>query len=251
MDLGLKHKVALVVGSTRGIGLAIAAALAREGCKVILNSRDKVRLEAASSGLEGDIDIYPADVTSDSECSRLMEYIRKQYGTLDILVSNVGSGRSVAPGEETLDEWKRVLDINLLSATNIVTAARDIMTRGTGSVLCVSSICGIETLGAPLTYSAAKAALNSYVKGVSRVLGADGIRINAIAPGNILDEGGTWERKIEKDRQSVENMLDKEVALGRLGTPEEIADFAIFLVSGKASFATGAIFIVDGGQVRS
>jgi len=102
-----------------------------------------------------------------------------------------------------------------------------------------------------VTYSAAKAALNSYVRGISRPYAAKGIRINAVAPGNLLYGGSVWEQKLAEDATAVQAMLDREVAQRRLGTPEEIADWVIFLSSPRASFATGEIFIVDGGQVRS
>lgn len=251
MDLELKNKVVVVAGGSRGIGLAIARTLASEGCKVILNSRNKDRLISAIATIEGSVEPYVADINNESACIKMADFIKHKYGTLDILITNVGSGRSVPPGEETVDEWKRVIEINLFSATTIINTLRNIITKQTGSVLCVSSICGQEALGAPLPYSAAKAALNSYVKGISRVLGSDGIRINAVAPGNILDDGGTWAQKLIENKQSVVNMLEREVALKRLGKPEEIADFVTFLVSEKASFATGTVFTVDGGQVKS
>ncbi len=251
MELELNGKLALITGSTRGIGFAIAKSLLEEGCRVILNGRNESRLYSAAEQLPGKVDIFVGDTTDESVCKKMANEVKKKYETLDILVTNVGSGRSVPPGNETANEWKRVLELNLISATNIIHAFSNILTKNTGSVVSISSICGQEALGAPLTYSAAKAALNSYIIGVARVLGENGIRINAIAPGNILDEGGTWERKLAEDKNAVETMLKNEVALRRLGKPEEIADFVTFLVSDKAAFATGSIFTVDGGQVRS
>jgi 3-oxoacyl-[acyl-carrier protein] reductase len=121
----------------------------------------------------------------------------------------------------------------------------------TGSaIICISSICGLAALGAPVTYSAAKAALNATVKGLARPLAKEGIRINAVAPGNILFPGGTWDRKLQEDKDGVEAMLTREVALGRLGTPGEIAGLVTFLASPRAGFITGAIYVADGGQLR-
>lgn len=173
------------------------------------------------------------------------------FGKIDILVCNVGSGRSVPPGRENPSEWRRMLDLNFMSATNMVEAATESLARTRGTVLCVSSICGIEAVGAPVTYSAAKAALNAYVRGMARPLGHRGIRINAIAPGNLVFEGSVWERKLKEDPVAVEQMLQREVALRRLGQAGEIADFALFLVSPRSAFATGAVFVIDGGQTRS
>jgi 3-oxoacyl-[acyl-carrier protein] reductase len=161
----------------------------------------------------------------------------------------VGSGRSVPPGEETPEEWQRVLAVNLLAATNAVHAFRPMLAAARGSIVCISSICGLEALGAPVTYSAAKAALNAFVRGSARPLAAAGIRINALAPGNLQSD--TWKQKLRNDPAAVQGMLEREVALRRLGSLREIADFAAFLASPRTAFATGAVFVVDGGQLRS
>ena len=251
MDLGLTGKTALITGSGRGIGLAIAKVLHQEGCNIALNASHKEAIAATAKSWVDRVSYHMADVTQPKECRHLVAQVTERWKKLDILVCNVGSGASVPPGEETPAEWQRLIDLNLFATTNMVEAARVFLQQSRGSVLCISSICGLETLGAPLTYSVAKAALNSYVKGMARPLAADGVRINAIAPGNILAIGGTWERKLKENPVAVKTMLEREVALKRLGQPEEIANFAAFLVSSRASFATGAVFVVDGGQVRS
>jgi 3-oxoacyl-[acyl-carrier protein] reductase len=121
-----------------------------------------------------------------------------------------------------------------------------------GAIVCVSSICGLEVVaGAPVTYSAAKAALHAYVRGIARPLGKDNVRINAVAPGNIVFDGSTWSRKLAENGEAVQAMLDKDVALGRLGTAREVAGLVAYLASPRAGFATGAIWTLDGGQVRS
>ncbi|MGE0626213.1 MAG: SDR family NAD(P)-dependent oxidoreductase [Hyphomicrobiaceae bacterium] len=253
MDLGLASKVALVTGASRGIGLAIASALAREGCKVALNARDGEGLERAKASIAADVSIHKADVQNDAETHWLIDDVGARWGRLDILVCNVGSGASVPPGNETDAEWRRVMDLNLFATTGTISAARPLMRNGEGdrSIVAVSSICGLAALGAPVTYSAAKAALNATVRGLARPLARDGIRINAVAPGNILFEGGTWAHKLAENRDSVEDMLTREVALARLGMPEEVADAVAFLASPRAAFITGTVMVADGGQLRA
>ncbi len=251
MNLEFDGKTALVTGSSKGLGKAIARAFHREGCHVMVNGREPAALERLTAELGDRVGAIAGDVTRPEECRTLVTETVKRQGQIDILVCNVGSGSSVPPGEENLEEWRRVFDINLASATNMVEAAADSLARTRGVIVCISSICGIEALGAPVTYSAAKAALNAYVRGMARPLGRRGVRINAIAPGNLIFDGSVWQRKLSENAAAVDEMLRREVALQRLGEPDEIADFVLFLASPRSSFATGAVFVVDGGQTRS
>ena len=251
MDLGLEGKVVFVTGASRGLGCSIAVAFHREGCRVALNARQEEPLARLCASLGERVMSVPGDVTDQQVAQDLIGSVEKEWGRLDVVVCNVGSGRSVSPGQESLSEWERVMRLNLYGATNVVEAATEILAMTGGAVICISSICGLEALGAPVTYSAAKAALNSYVHGIARPLGRRGIRINAVAPGNLLFEGSVWEQKLAQDPQGVQEMLNREVALQRLGQPEEIAHFVTFLASPRASFASGAVFVVDGGQTRS
>ncbi|MDJ0596268.1 MAG: SDR family oxidoreductase [Pleurocapsa sp. MO_226.B13] len=250
MDLRLTGKTVLVTGSGRGIGLAIAKILHQEGCCLALNARHETEIASIAANWVERVSFHVADVTQPEQCDRLINAVKREWGGLDLLVCNVGSGASVPPGQETPEEWHRVINLNLFATTNMVKAAREQLAASGGAIVCISSICGLETLGAPIIYSAAKSALNSYVKGIARPLAQQGIRINAIAPGNILAKGGTWERKLKENPTGVQTMLEREVALQRLGKPEEIANFTAFLLSTKASFATGAVYVVDGGQIR-
>ena len=249
MNLELDGKRALVCGASRGIGLAIAQALHAEGCRVALVARGREGLETVAKDFGGKATIHAGDASDAAAAQALVADIAAKGGPLDILICNAGSGASVPPGTETEAEWRRVLDINLFSALNMIAAARPQMRRG-GAIVCMSSIAGLAALGAPVAYSAAKAALNAAVKSLARPLAGEGLRINAVAPGNILFPGGTWDRKLAENRASVEAMLTREVALGRMGSPAEIAALTVFLASPRASFITGTVQVADGGQLR-
>lgn len=251
MQFNLDNKVALITGSSRGIGLNIAKALYAENCKVVLNSRNSKELELITGQLPGSFGVA-GDVTNPIEAKRIISEVIEHFSKIDILICNVGSGQSVFPGEETLEEWQRIFSINLWSATNMIEAAKDLLAETKGNIVCISSICGMEIVNdAPVTYSAAKAALNNYVKGISRPLAKKNIRINAIAPGNILFDGSTWSRKLQKDMQSVQVMIEKNVPMNCFGKPQDISNLVIYLASDLACFATGGIWPLDGGQTHA
>jgi len=251
MQLDLAGKAALITGSSRGIGRAIAEMLHAEGCRIVLNGRNAADLASTAAGLPGAVSVA-GDVTRPDEARRVVADAVDALGGLDILVCNVGSGRSVPPGEETYDEWQRVFALNLWSTTNTVESACEVLTASRGAIVCVSSICGLEVVtGAPVTYSAAKSALHAYVRGIARPLGKRGIRINAVAPGNILFDGSVWSRKLAEDATAVQAMLGREVALASLGSPSDVANLAAYLASPRAGFATGGVWALDGGQIHS
>lgn len=251
MALDLSGKVALVTGSTRGIGLAIAQFLSDRGCNVALNGRSREHMATAAHLLPHAIQVL-GDVSIPAEAQRAVNRVLSVTQKLDILVCNVGSGSSVAPGFESYDEWQRVFAKNLWSTTNSVEAAKDALVASKGVVVCTSSICGLEVVpNAPVTYSAAKAALHAYVRGIARPLGPQGVRINAIAAGNIMSEDSVWSRRLSEDADAVQRMLERDVSIGRLGLPNEVAELVGFLVSSRSKFATGSVWTLDGGQARA
>lgn len=251
MELSLRNKKVFVSGSSKGIGLCIAERFIEEGADVVINSRnlDELVVKAASLGgcksVAGDLRSPEAALVAATKAAEIL-------GGIDIVVCNVGSGSSVPPGQETYSEWRRVFDINFFSATNLIESSHGFLAKSQGSIVCISSICGIETIpGAPITYSVAKAALNAYVKSMSVPFAQDGIRINAVAPGNINFEGSVWSKKIIEDPDAVERMLERDVPFRRFGSPEDVASIVAWLSSDAAKFVTGAIFTTDGGQTRS
>ncbi len=251
MQRELAGKKALVTGSSRGIGKAIAMLLHREGCHVALNGRNATTLAECAENLPGAAMII-GDVSRPEEARRIIAETTEKLGQLDILICNVGNGSSVSPGNETHEEWQRIFSLNLWSTTNMVEAAREALVASRGVIVCVSSICGLEVIpGAPVTYSAAKAALHAYVRGIARPLGQQGVRINAVAPGNILFDDSVWSQKIAKDAAAVQGMIEREVALARFGAPQDVAELVAYLASPRAAFATGGVWTLDGGQVRS
>ena len=250
MDLNLNEKVAIVTGSSKGIGKSIAFSLINEGCKVVLNGRNKSNLKSTAKKMDS-MDYFVADVTNPKECKKLVNYVIKKFGKIDILICNVGNGNSVKPGSETNTEWKNMIDVNFFSAINIIDAAKKSLKKSKGAIICISSIAGVETTGAPVTYSISKTALISYVKRISKPFAKEGIRINSVSPGNIYFKGSTWDKKMKTEKNEVKKMLKNNVSLNRFGTPEEVSHIVTFLVSSKTSFVTGSNFVIDGGQIRS
>jgi 3-oxoacyl-[acyl-carrier protein] reductase len=252
MNLNLSGKNVFIAGSTRGIGLEIAKHFISEGANVVISGTNDELVKARVLELENQTSKvfgFAGDFRKPQVAVDAINYCCDVFGDIDIVVCNVGSGASVPPGSETFEEWQKVFSLNLWATTNIVEAAKSTLKESSGNIVCVSSICGSEIIsGAPITYAVAKSALNTYVTGISRPLARDGIRINAVSPGNILFPGSVWERKIAQDLPATMRMLDSDVPLNRFGTTEEIASAVLFLSSEVSSFTTGTIFIVDGGQ---
>jgi len=257
MDLGLTNQVIFVSGSSRGIGKAIAKSFLAEKARVAISGRnaDDVRESeqemAAEFGRENVMSCC-GDLTQVVSIRGALKSVYERWGNIDALVANIGSGRSKPGWSVEDDEWQRVFELNFFGSVRLVTETLPGMVSGKGgSIVLVSSIAGIEASPAPLPYSSAKAALINYAKNLARQLAPEGIRVNAVAPGNILFPGGSWKKHLETRKEEVLNHIKAEVPMNRFGTVAEIADAVVFLSSRRATFTTGACLVVDGGQVRS
>ena len=254
MNLQINSKNFLITGSSRGIGKSIAQAFLDEGANVGLVARNQSELKETSESLyissESKISHWNADLTNQKEVQNLLDNVCNEWGVVDGIVLNVGNGRSKSEPITTADQWESVWNTNFNSALFTARAFLPELFKSKGCIVFISSICGIEALGAPTDYSVAKTALISLSKNLARKVGPD-VRVNLVAPGNIFFEGGTWDQKINDDNEKVKNMLSEQVPLKRFGKPEEIADAVVFLCSKRSAFTTGACLVVDGGQTKS
>ena len=256
MDLALTDKVVFVAGASRGIGKGIASVFLDEGARVIITGRDAHALRAAAAELgEGRADrlmTFAGDLTQPLIGAEVRRQAIARWGSVDALVCNIGSGTAKNGWEITAADWEPVFQINLWATVRLVEIFLPAMMEAKrGSITLISSIAGLESLGAPIPYGVAKAALEHYSKDLAHRVGGRGVRVNTVAPGNIFFPGGTWQRKLESNREGVSAMICSEVPLGRFGTPEEIGAAVAFLASERAAFITGACVVVDGGQTRA
>lgn len=253
MDLGLTGKVAVVTGSSRGLGLASAAALLREGCRVTICARGEARLNEAAAELQTLGGVLPvvADLSTAEGVESVVSRTIDAFGGLDILVNNVGLARGAGIADTTDAEWSDAFNQTLFPAIRASRLAVPHMRRrGGGSIVMIASIWGRES-GGRMTYNAVKAAEISLAKSMARELAPDNIRVNSVAPGSISFPGGTWYRRQQEDPAGMADFVSRELPFGRFGRPEEVGAVVAFLVSPRASWISGASVPVDGCQSRS
>ena len=243
----LKNKIALITGAGRGIGRAIAIALAKEGAEVVINyNGSEERAKEVKQTIEengGKASIYKCNVSDFVACEAMIQDIVKEYGHLDILVNNAGITKDGLIMKMKEEDFDSVLNVNLKGTFNTIRhSARQMLKQRCGKIINISSVSGILGNVGQANYAASKAGVIGLTKTMARELGSRGITVNAIAPGFVETEmTGVLSEEIREN-------ACKQIILGRFGKPEDIANTAVFLASDKADYITGQVISVDGGM---
>ena len=247
MNQTISGSVALVTGGSRGIGRSISLGLASRGVKVAVNyvsdqsaARDVVN-ELRSKG--GDGSAFQADVANESDVTQMVKVVESELGPIDLLVTNAGIGAPTTHDDFDMETFRKIMRVNVEGTVLPVMAVKDgMLSRGRGSIVCISSIAGLRSRPRMIAYSTSKAAVIGFVRNMAGALGPD-VRVNGIAPGLIkTDMTESMDAKVLAD-------MEEEAFVKRLGVPEDISGAALFLLSDDAGFISGQTFVVDGGRV--
>lgn len=247
----LEDKVAIITGSSRGIGKAIALTMAQAGANIVINYYPG--MEAEAQGVAEEVEalgrkamIFGADVTNSEQVDAMVDAVIKKFGQIDILVNNAGITRDTLLLRMKEADWDAVLNTNLKGVFICTKAvARPMMKQRSGKIVNISSVIGLMGNAGQSNYGAAKAGILGFTKSIARELASRGITVNAIAPGFIQTE------MTNVLPEEVKTKMAEQIPLSRLGDPEDIANAAVFLASSRAGYITGQTLAVDGGMVMA
>jgi len=261
MDLGLRGKVAVITGGSVGIGLAVARALAEEGVDLLLCARDEARVRERALEIERLHGVravgVSADVSDAKAVQKVLDALDSAFGGADILINNAGTGSNETIAEAPDDKWQYYWDLHTMAAVRLSRGlVPGMKRRGGGVILNNASICAKQPLGYEPIYNVTKAALMMFSKCLANEVVSDNIRVNCINPGLVLtpdwqstakkltaSSGGDWEGYLQ-------DIATKNAPIGRFATPEELANFFVFMCSPRASYCVGSTYYVDGGWLE-
>lgn len=262
MDMGLKDKVAVITGASAGIGLAVAEGFAKEGAHIVLVARQEERLEEAAQSLRKKygvcVEPISADVATAEGIDHIVSHVNKTFGGADVLINNAGTGSNETIMEASDEKWQFYWDLHVMAAIRLARGlVPGMRKRGGGAIIHNASICAVQPLWYEPIYNVTKAALMMFSKTLSTEVIKDNIRVNCINPGLILtpdwiktakeltkDTGGDWEGYLQ-------SVADEHSTIKRFASPEELANFFVFLCSDKASYSVGSAYFVDGGMLKT
>lgn len=252
MQLNIDDRQVVILGGTGAVGIAIAEGFLVEGANVCLIGRNKHKLKESYKYLSDKyenqfINIISGDASIEGGAEKIYSKIIEQDLIPDILVTNIGNGSIPNKPIDEINIFKDSFNVNFLSNYKIIQLLSDCLMSKSAAITMISSIAGLEVIGAPTAYSIAKNGIIALNKNLAKKMGPD-VRVNVVSPGNIMFEGSVWQKKVKENPSMVKELIENNVALKRFAKPKEIADAVVFLSSERASFITGSSLIVDGGQ---
>ncbi len=252
MDLGLAGRHAIVTGGTRGIGRAIVERLVREGCAVSFCARNAAEVAMAAEAVrklaptEAMVSATVVDVADTATVTQWIGDSASRVGGIDIAIANV-SALAVVPDEAS---WRAALEVDMLGTVRVVETVMPYLEKSScGALVAIASTSALEAFGGPRPYSALKAAVINYISNIATVSAGKQVRANTVSPGSIYFEDGIWGLR-KREQPDLYKMALSMNPMGRMGTPEEVANAVAFIASPAASFITGANLVVDGGLTR-